>query len=336
MSVTAGSTCAWSATSNAAWLTVSAGATGTGNGTVNVAVAANTGAQRSGTMTIAGQTFTVTQAAPCTYAIAPTTRTSPAAGEATSVSVTAGSTCAWSATSNAAWLTVSSGATGTGNGTVNVAVAANTGAQRSGTMTIAGQTFTVTQAAPCTYAIAPTTRTSPAAGEATSVSVTAGSTCAWSATSNAAWLTVSAGATGTGNGSVNVAVAANTGAQRSGTMTIAGQTFTVTQAAPCTYAIAPTTRTSPAAGEATSVSVTAGSTCAWSATSNAAWLTVSAGATGTGNGTVNVAVAANTGAQRSGTMTIAGQTFTVTQARPAPMRSRRPRALRRRPVKRRA
>ncbi len=83
---------------------------------VNVAVAANTGAQRSGTMTIAGQTFTVTQAAPCTYAIAPTTRTSPAAGEATSVSVTAGSTCAWSATSNAAWLTVSSGATGTGNG----------------------------------------------------------------------------------------------------------------------------------------------------------------------------------------------------------------------------
>ena len=40
---------------------------------VNVAVAANTGAQRSGTMTIAGQTFTVTQAAPCTYAIAPST-----------------------------------------------------------------------------------------------------------------------------------------------------------------------------------------------------------------------------------------------------------------------
>ena len=80
------------------------------------------------------------------------------------------------------------------------------------------------------------TRNSPAAGEATSIAVTAGSTCAWSATSNAAWLTVSAGATGTGNGSVSVAVAANTGAQRSGTMTIAGQTFTVTQAAPCTYA----------------------------------------------------------------------------------------------------
>ena len=175
-------------------------------------------------------------------------------------------------------------------------VAANTGAQRSGTMTIAGQTFTVTQAAPCTYAIAPSTAIHRPPVKRRASSVTAGSTCAWSATSNATWLTVSAGATGTGNGSVSVAVAANTGAQRTGSVTIAGQTFSVTQAAPCSYAIAPSTRNSPAAGETTSVAVTAGSTCAWSATSNAAWLTVSAGATGTGNGTVSVAVAANTGA----------------------------------------
>ena len=175
-------------------------------------------------------------------------------------------------------------------------MAANTGAQRTGTVTIAGQAFTVTQAAPCTYAITPTTRNSPAAGETTSVAVTAGSTCAWSSTSNAAWLTVSAGGSGTGNGRSASPSPPTPAPQRSGSVTIAGQTFTVTQAGPCTYAIAPSTRTSPAAGEATSVSVTAGSTCAWSATSNAAWLTVSAGATGTGNGTVNVAVAANTGA----------------------------------------
>ena len=138
----------------------------TGNGTVNVTVAANTGtAQRTGSVTIAGQTFSVTQAGtPCTFTIAPTSRTSPAAGEPVAVGVTAGSTCAWSTTSNAAWLTIGSGATGTGNGTVGVIVAANTGtAQRTGTMTIAGQTFSVTQAgAPCTFTIAPTSRTSPA------------------------------------------------------------------------------------------------------------------------------------------------------------------------------
>ena len=115
-------------------------------------------------MTIAGQTFSVTQAGtPCTFTIAPTSRTSPAAGESVAVAVTTGSTCAWSTTSNAAWLTVGSGSTG--NGSVNVTVAANTGtAQRTGSVTIAGQTFSVTQAgAPCTFTIAPTSRTSPAA-----------------------------------------------------------------------------------------------------------------------------------------------------------------------------
>ncbi|HVQ36598.1 MAG TPA: hypothetical protein VMS31_03645, partial [Pyrinomonadaceae bacterium] len=44
-------------------------------------------------------------------------------------------------------ITVTSGSSGSGNGTVNYSVAANSGALRNGTMTIAGQTFTVTQAA---------------------------------------------------------------------------------------------------------------------------------------------------------------------------------------------
>ncbi len=66
--------------------------------------------------------------------------------------------CAWTASSNALpWLTITSGASGTGNGSVGLSIAANTGAARTGTATIAGQTFTVNQAAfvaPCTYSIA--------------------------------------------------------------------------------------------------------------------------------------------------------------------------------------
>ncbi len=47
------------------------------------------------------------------------------------------------------WITINSGSSGTGSGTVNYSVTQNTtGSQRSGTMTIAGQTFNVTQAAP--------------------------------------------------------------------------------------------------------------------------------------------------------------------------------------------
>ena len=58
--------------------------------------------------------------------------------------------CNWTATvssSASSWITITSGASGSGNGTVTYAVAGNSSASsRTGTMTIAGQTFTVTQA----------------------------------------------------------------------------------------------------------------------------------------------------------------------------------------------
>ena len=321
VAVTAAAGCTWSATSAASWIGITAGATGSGNGTVAMSVAANTATtQRTGTVTIAGQTFTVTQnAAPCSYAISPTTRTSPAAGESTSVSVTTTAGCTWAATSAASWIGVTAGATGSGNGTVAMSVAANTATtQRTGTVTIAGQTFTVTQnAAPCTYAISPTTRTSPAAGESTSVAVTAAAGCTWSATSAASWIGITAGATGSGDGTVTMSVAANPAASiRTGTVTIGGQPFTVTQnAAPCTYAISPTTRTSPAAGESTSVSMSAPAGCTWTATSSAAWMTVTTGASGSGDGVVGLTIAQNTvTSPRTGTVSIGGQTFTLTQS----------------------
>jgi hypothetical protein len=70
------------------------------------------------------------------------------AGGTFSVSVTEGSGCGWNAVSNAtSFLTVTSGASGTGNGTVTFSVTQNTGLARQGTLTIAGQTFTVNQGA---------------------------------------------------------------------------------------------------------------------------------------------------------------------------------------------
>jgi hypothetical protein len=63
-----------------------------------------------------------------------------------SVIVTSGVGCHWTAASNASWITISSGASGSGNGTVTYSVAANPyNLPRIGTMTIAGETFTVTQ-----------------------------------------------------------------------------------------------------------------------------------------------------------------------------------------------
>jgi hypothetical protein len=83
----------------------------------------------------------------CSYSIAPASASPGAGATSGSVNVTAGSGCNWTATSNAAWITITSGGTGSGNGTVNYSVQANTGSARQGTLTIAGHTFTITQAA---------------------------------------------------------------------------------------------------------------------------------------------------------------------------------------------
>ena len=53
------------------------------------------------------------------------------------------------------------------------------------------------------------------------------------------------------------------------------------------------------------------------AESNASWITVTGGASGSGDGTVSYSVAAYTGRpkNRNGTITIAGQTFNVKQSK---------------------
>jgi hypothetical protein len=320
--------CAWTAASLAPWIVVTAGGVGNGSGAATLAIGANTGAARSGSVMVAGFVFTVTQAAPaagCTYDLSATDRSMAAAGGPFTVDVSAGGTCAWTASSQASWITVTSGATGSGSGTVTLTVASNAGSQRTGTATIAGRTFTVNQAAPpstpsCTYDLNPSDQSVPSLGGAAAVNVVAGTGCAWTAASQASWITIANGASGSGNGTVSLTIALNLGAERAGTVVIAGRTHTVTQASgllPCSYSLDSTEATSGTSGGTIQVAVTAGLTCTWQAQSHAPWITVASGANGLANGTVRLTVAANGGGQRSGTVTIAGQTFTITQA-PAP------------------
>jgi hypothetical protein len=257
--------------------------------------------------------------ASCSYTLSSVGTSIVAGGGSLAVGVTTTSGCAWSATSNANWITVTGGASGTASGTVSLAVAANTSTvARTGTVTIAGQTYTVTQAGqPCSYTLGSTSASVVAGGGSLAVGVTTTSGCAWTATSNANWISVTSGASGSASGTVSLAVAANTSTvARTGTVTIAGQTYTVTQAGqPCAYALGSTSSTAPSAGGSIYVSVTATTGCGWTATSSAGWISVTAGASGTSSGTVTLSVAANTnGSSRTGTATIAGLTFTVTQA----------------------
>lgn len=67
------------------------------------------------------------------------------------------------------------------------------------------------------------------------------------------------------------------------------------------------------AGGTRQIAVTAIAGNSWTAISNVPWITVVAGASGVGGGTVGYAVAANAGTPRIGSLTIAGETFLVTQ-----------------------
>jgi hypothetical protein len=289
---------------------------------VTFTAAANSGGARSGTLTIAGQTFTANQAANCAATINPTSQSIPVGGSAgNQVAVTIAAGCAWTATSNAPWLTITNGASGNGNGTVTFTAAANSGGARSGTLTIAGQTFTANQAPNCAPSINPTSQSIPnAGGVGNQVAVTVAAGCAWTATSNAPWITITAGASGNGNGTVTYTVAANAGANRSGTLTVAGLTLTVTQSGPCNPSLNPTSQSFNRNGGNGDVDVNNGGGCAWTAVSQVSWIQITSGSPDTGNGRVryHVDTFAGAGTSRTGTIIIAGLTFTVTQSSQEP------------------
>lgn len=82
----------------------------------------------------------------CAFSLNASSASASAAGGLTSpIQVNAAQNCVWTATSNANWISVNSGANGTGSGSVVLNAVANGGSPRSGTATIAGFIFTVFQ-----------------------------------------------------------------------------------------------------------------------------------------------------------------------------------------------
>lgn len=92
----------------------------------------------------------------------------------------------------------------------------------------------------------------------------------------------------------------------------------VTPGSTCTFTLSGTSQLFAANGGTGSVTVNTQTGCAWSATSSAPWITITGGSSGSGTGPVTYSVISNPGASRSGTLTIAGRTFTVTQNSSSP------------------
>jgi all-beta uncharacterized protein/BACON domain-containing protein len=318
--------CPWTASEASDWIAISSGVVGSGAGTVTFTVNANTStASRSTQMTIAGQTVEVDQsgAITCSYSVAPGNRALGAAGGTSSFSVTAPAGCTWTASDNVSWVTITGGASGNGDGTVTFTVASNSAiAARNTSLTIAGQTVTVDQAAAaCTYGVSPGSRSMAVAGGTSTFSVTAPAGCTWTATENVDWITITGGAAGSGNGTVTFNVASNSvRSTRSATLTIAGKSATVSQAAaPCTYTVSPAAQSVVRSGGNVTFNVATQSGCSWSASEQSSWITIGTGATGTGNGSTTFVVSAYTGTQgRTASATVAGRTITLSQSAGAP------------------
>jgi len=197
-----------------------------------------------------------------------------AGGGTAEVDVTTEPECAWKATTDATWLAELTPASGQGPAKVEVRAAANADpAPRRGTVQVGGVDVQIAQdAAPCTFVVAPLTRTVSASGGTSTITVTTNSACAWTASSTVPWITIQSGATASGNGVATIAVAPGTGTSRTGTVVIAGQNVSISQdASKCAYSVAPDTFDVAAAGGTVSASVTAANAdpgCSWTATSS--------------------------------------------------------------------
>ncbi len=174
---------------------------------------------------------------------------------------------------------------------------------------------------PCSYFAAGGVFTFAASGGDSSVSLTAAAGCTWSASSNVPWIVVTSKQPSSGSSSVTYRVAPNSSnSSRTGQITIAGTSYVISEAGAsgCFFTLDTTGATVQANGGAVVVQVAASAPgCAWSAAGNA-WVTISSGANGQGNGAVTMTVPPNpANVSRWAPVTIAGQQYVVAQTEPS-------------------
>jgi len=152
--------------------------------------------------------------------------------------------------------------------------------------------LTITTGQSCRYSLSSSSQSFSGAGGQGTVNVVTSSGCGWSAASNAGFVAITSATTGTGSGSVGYAVSANSGSARTGTLSIAGQTFTVNQSAagggPSPLTIPPQTLPQGAVGTSYHTSLTASGGAppyTWSPAGSIATSGLTLQATGTISGT---------------------------------------------------
>jgi len=323
--------CSWTAISAADWITISRplgivfGGHFLGDAQVVIDVAENTGPPRTGTLIIAGTSFTVYQEArnPCTYRFSRSGDEFPASGGTGRNEVTTLDSCVWELASRESWISVN--AQRSGSGSLSYTIAPNNGPARTGTLSIRGgaEAFSVNQAAPqgCQYQIQPGTSASISSDAYSGqIRLTTGTgECHWTAVSDSPWIAITSPASGAGDSLVTYTVEPNPGHRRSGTLTIAGFRFDVFQFGQrgCPPTLFPNREEFGARGGASILEVSAPDDCKWTATTNEPWILIEHGdplGQQQGFQQLNYFVRPNTSATaRTGTINVGGSALTVSQ-----------------------
>ncbi len=248
VSNTGGGTMAWTATvtEGGDWLTITSGASGAGSGLVTFLYTANLSGTRTATIEIdapgvegSPASVHVNQApiAP-TISVTPGSRDVAATSSSTSFSVgnIGSGTFDWTAlvVEGADWISIPSGASGTGPGTINVQCSANTSnASRTGKVQITAEgaegspvTVTINQdvLSPI-LSVTPSTQNAPSGSGRVSflVSNTGGGVMDWRAavTEGVFWVSIVSGDSGTNNGQVTLLLERNSSlSSRTGTIRV--------------------------------------------------------------------------------------------------------------------
>jgi hypothetical protein len=320
-------------------MSITGGSSGSGGGVVSVTVTPNsTIGIRTGTLTVAGQPVSVRQDGfePCTLDIAPSSASFSKDSATASFAVSAPGHCLWSATSNVAWLAVTSGHQGSGNGSVAYAVERNTAVTaRTAAIAIEQRVFIVTQSGDsggCEYSVAPVEfNACMSVPYSLTATITTEQGCTWTVNPDASWITVTSARSGSGSGVITFGVSDNWDAPRHSVVMVrwptptAGQNLQVSQAG-CRYAVSAATVSIGAGGGPGRFDVfqqsdplTCGGPlqngCRWVAQSNVSWITITTAMPQSGDNPVSFTVAPNeTTAARSGTIAVRDKAVQITQA----------------------
>ncbi len=340
VTVNAPAGCSWTAVAGAAWITITGGASGTGPGSVAYSLSANGGSdQRSGPLTIGGQTMTVRQqgrtAATCTYTLSHDRQDFGPGGGSGAFTVSTASECAWSATSHAPWTVITGGNQGNGPGTVEYTVSANPGIPgRDTTIVVAETAFEVRQAGDtsgCEYSLTPVTFNVCMPNGTVQATLTTQASCPWTAAPDSSWIALPGGESGSGSAVLSMTYSDNFDAPRDGIVMVrwptptAGQNIRLSQAG-CTYGVSRTDMSFPSAGGTGTFDVVqqsihiecGGATqdrCQWTAQSSVPWIVISSSMPQTGDNPVAFTVAPTDTAQaRTGQIRVRDKTVTISQA----------------------